>query len=103
MRTAVIVMLNPLPKNSSEVGFREGDQKINALPSNSAHDALAEAVRFWSPDWRPEYFHAERLHHLVHFFREDSITVMNDVSNKRGLREGLRGITAGSSPLWDGL
>src|SRR4051794_1044473 len=73
-------MLNPLPKNSSEVGFREGDQKIKALPSNSAHDALAEAVRFGSPDWRPEYFHAERLHHLVHFFREDSITVMNDVS-----------------------
>ncbi len=76
----MIVMLNPLPKNSSEVGFREGDQKIKALPSNSAHDALAEAVRFGSPDWRPEYLHAERLHHLVHFFREDSITVMNDIS-----------------------
>ena len=103
MRTAVIVVLNPLPKNPSEMRFRERDQKVEALCSNSAHDALAEAVGFGSPDWGSEYLHAERLHHLVQFFRKDPITVMKCRIDWRGVREALRGIAAGASPLWDGL
>ena len=62
------------------MSLREWDQEIEALCSNSAYDALAEAVRFWSPDRCSEYFHAQSRHRLVHFIRVDSITVMNDVS-----------------------
>ena len=80
MRTAVIVMFDPLPKNPSEVGFRERDQKIEALCSNSAHDSLAEGVRFGCPDRCSQYFHSEHLHRLVQFFRVDSVTVVNDIS-----------------------
>jgi hypothetical protein len=76
----VIVVLNPLPKNPSEVRFREGDSESRGTLFDQCAQCARRSRSLLDPDWGSEYFHAERLQHLVQFFREDLIPVMNDVS-----------------------
>ena len=55
------VVVDVLTEYDGELTPMKDKQPIEALPADTAHDALGEGVGTWRPDWRTDHPNAVRL------------------------------------------
>lgn len=78
MRTAAVVVENPLRQNSSQVSFPDWNHKIQTPPPDGSHQALAVRIGHGCPYECPQHLQSECFQFLIDLQREDRIAVVDE-------------------------
>ena len=78
MRTSSIVKSNEFSKSQPQVPLAEGDEIVQALPSDGPYQSFAEGIRRWCLNRCSNYSHAKVVQRQIEPRRKDRIAIVND-------------------------
>jgi len=98
---SAIVVANVLAKDPLQVGLREGDKEVEALPTNGSDEPLAIGIRLGCSNGRPQNADTEAFQRRVQARREDGVAVVDDEAVGMIERQELAELL--SRPLGSGM
>ena len=80
MRARGVVMSDPRFESAPQLGFRQRDQPVQALPANCADDSFADRIRLRAARRGFQYLNSELADRLVEMTREDGVSIVEQES-----------------------
>ena len=78
MRASPIVKSNEFSKRQPQVPLAEGNEIVQALPSDAPDQSFAEGIRFWGLDGRFQHSHSEIVQRQIERRRKNRVVIVND-------------------------
>jgi hypothetical protein len=79
MRAPGVVTADPRLQYGPQMRFSQGNQPIEALPTNGPDHSFANRIGLWTSRWRFQHRDAELRDRLVKMVRKDTVTIVKQV------------------------